>query len=280
MIELFQYDFMQRALISGLLVGIICPAIGVFLIMRRQSLIGDGLGHIAFAGVATGWLVGIYPVYSATAFTVIAAWGIEELRARRPAFADMMLAIFFYTGIALAIVFSSMIRTNNVNLISYLFGSIVTVTVQDLEVIACLTAVVLGVLTFIFKELVFLTFDEEVARVSGLPVKKINLILALLTALTVSVSMRIVGVLLVSALMVIPVAASLQLARSFRSTLINAIVISELSVFIGLVSSFFLSIASGGAIVLTAVVIFVIAFVLRQTLGMYGKQAGLPKIDC
>ena len=264
MLSIFAYDFMHRALLSGLLIGIICPLIGIFLTLRRQSLIGDGLGHIAFAGVTAGWFMGIYPVYSATALTVAAALGIEELRARRPAFADMILAIFFYTGMAAAILLSSLIKSSSVNLMSYLFGSIVTVTGQDLAVIAGLTVSVIGILLLVYKELVFLTFDEEVAGVSGLPVKKINMVLAVLTALTVAVAMRIVGVLLVSALMVIPVAASLQISRSFRSTIFLAVIISEVSVVGGLIASFFLKVASGGTIVLIAVAIFASAFVWRQ----------------
>lgn len=280
MLSILYYDFMQRALIAGLLIGIICPLIGVFLVLRRQSLIGDGLGHIAFAGVATGWLMGIYPVYTATIFTVSASLGIEELRARRPAFADMILAIFFYTGMAIAILFSSMIKTSNVNLVSYLFGSIVTVNQQDLKVIACLTCTVIAVLMFVYKELIFLTFDEEVAKVSGLPVKKINMVIALLTALTVSVSMRIVGVLLVAALMVIPAAASLQISRSFRTTILNAIFISEISVIVGLLFSFFLKVASGGTIVLTAVGIFTLCFIWRQTRTDHmGKNAIISKLN-
>lgn len=280
MLNLLHYDFMQRALIAGLLVGIICPLIGVFIVLRRQSLIGDGLGHIAFAGVATGWLLGIYPVYTATIFTVSAALGIEELRSRRPAYADMILAIFFYTGMAIAILFSSMIKTSNVNLVSYLFGSIVTVDLQDLQVIAGLTCTVITVLMFIYKELIFLTFDEEVAKVSGLPVKKINMVIALLTALTVSVSMRIVGVLLVAALMVIPAAASLQISRSFRATILNAILISEISVIVGLFSSFFLKVASGGTIVLTAVGMFMLCFMWRQLKTHHmGKNVMCSKVD-
>ncbi|MEN6567378.1 MAG: metal ABC transporter permease [Veillonellales bacterium] len=264
MLEMFQFDFMQRAVVAGVSIGLICPIIGVFIIMRRQSLIGDGLGHIAFAGVATGWLLGVYPVMSATVFTVAAALGIEELRARRPAFADMVLAIFFYTGMALAVLFSSMSKANNMNLMSYLFGSIVTVNLLDVEVIIGLAAVVLLIMRYIFKELLFMTFDEEAATVSGLPVRKINLIIALLTALTVSISMRIVGVLLVAALMIVPVAASLQISASFRRTVINSILISEVAVISGLVSSFYLNLASGGTIVLSAVFLFILAFGLRQ----------------
>lgn len=265
MLEVFQFDFMQRAFIAGISIGLICPIIGMFIIMRRQSLIGDGLGHIAFAGVATGWLLGLYPVMSATFFTVAAALGIEELRARRPAFGDMILAIFFYTGMALAVLFSSMSKASNVNLMSYLFGSIVTVSPLDVEVIVGLTVVVLLTMRYIFKELFFITFDEEAAIVSGLPVKNINLIVALLIALTVSISMRIVGVLLVAALMIVPVAASLQISASFRRTIVNGVIISEISVISGLLSSFYLNLASGGTIVLSAVFLFILAFGLRQT---------------
>ena len=264
MLEVFQFDFMQRAFIAGMSIGLICPIIGMFIIMRRQSLIGDGLGHIAFAGVATGSLLGLYPVMSATLFTVAAALGIEELRAKRPAFGDMILAIFFYTGMALAVLFSSMSKASNVNLMRYLFGSIVTVSPLDVKVIVVLAAVVLLTMRYIFKELFFITFDEEAAIVSGLPVKNINLIIALLIALTVSISMRIVGVLLVAALMIVPVAASLQISASFRRTIANAILISEISVISCLLSSFFLYLASGGTIVLSAVLLFVLAFGLRQ----------------
>lgn len=262
--EILQFDFMQRAVVAGLLVGLICPIIGIFIVMKKQSLVGDGLGHIAFAGVATGWLLGIYPVLCATVVTVLAALGIEELRSRRPAFGDMVLAIFFYSGIACAILFSSMAKTNATSLFSYLFGSIVTVSVQDVWTVAALAGVVLVILGGIFKELVFVTFDEEVARISGLPIKKINMVLAVLTALTVSISMRIVGILMVSALMVIPVAASLQISRSFRGTLINAVIISEVSVVTGLTTSFYLDFASGGTIVITAALLFIIAFTLKQ----------------
>jgi zinc transport system permease protein len=274
--DILQFDFMQRALVAGLLVGLICPAIGVFIILRKQSLIGDGLGHVAFAGVAIGWLLKIYPVASAMLVTVLAAVGIEEMRTRRPAFSDMILAVFSYIGIACAVLFSSMAKTNNSNLLGYLFGSIVTVNVQDVITIAILAAGVLLTLAVLFKQLLFVTFDEEVARISGLPVRRINLVLAVLTALTVSVSMRVVGILMVSALLVIPVAASLQISKSFKSTMINAVIISEFSVVSGLVASFYLNFASGGTIVLTAALVFVAGFVYKQIIvERLGKKASV-----
>lgn len=275
--DILQFDFMQRALVAGLLVGLICPAIGVFIILRKQSLIGDSLGHVAFTGVAIGWLMKIYPVVSAIIVTVLTAIGIEEMRIRRPAYSDMILAVFAYTGTACAVLFSSMAKTSSVNLLGYLFGSIVTVNAQDVITIAVLAAGVLLTLALLFKQLLFVTFDEDVARISGLPVRKINLVLAVLTALTVSVSMRVVGILMVSALLVIPVAASLQISKSFKSTLINAVIISELSVVIGLVASFYLSFASGGTIVLTAALAFVAGFVYKQVMtDRLGKKTSLP----
>lgn len=275
--DILQFDFMQRALVAGLLVGLICPVIGVFIILRKQSLIGDSLGHVAFTGVAIGWLMKIYPVVSAMIVTVLTAIGIEEMRIRRPAYSDMILAVFAYTGTACAVLFSSMAKTSSVNLLGYLFGSIVTVNAQDVITIAVLAAGVLLTLALLFKQLLFVTFDEDVARISGLPVRKINLVLAVLTALTVSVSMRVVGILMVSALLVIPVAASLQISKSFKSTLINAVIISELSVVIGLVASFYLSFASGGTIVLTAALAFVAGFVYKQVMTeRLGKKTSLP----
>ncbi|EGO65874.1 metal ABC transporter permease [Acetonema longum] len=264
MLEILEFDFMRRALIAGLLAGIICPVIGAFIVMRRQSLIGDGLGHIAFAGVVLGWLTGFYPVLTATAVTVAAGLGIEELRDRKPAFADMILAVFSYAGIGIAVLLSSMSKMSNVSLIGYLFGSIVTVSPEDVVTIGILATVVLVTVKVIYKELLFLTFDPEVAFVSGLPAKAVNLLFAALTAVTVSVSMRIVGILLVSALIVIPVAASLQISRSFRRTLINAVLISEVSVLVGLVTSFYLNAASGSTIVLTAVILFALSFLAKQ----------------
>ncbi len=157
-----------------------------------------------------------------------------------------------------------MAKINNVSLIGYLFGSIVTVTVQDLQITAVLTAGVLLTIKLLFKQLLFVTFDEEVAKINGLPVRKINLLLAILTALTVSIAMRVVGILMVSALMVIPVAASLQISKSFKNTLFNAVIISEISVLSGLIASFYLNFASGGTIVIMASAIFVGAFTYKQ----------------
>lgn len=264
MLEFWQYDFMQRALAAGLVVGAVSPALGTFLVVRRQALIGDGLGHIAFAGVAASWLIGLSPLLGALAFTMTAALGIEGLRRRAPGYADTVLGIFFYGGMALAAVFSSLGRASNVNLLSFLFGSILTVSPRDLGLIALLGSLSMGALLFFYRELVSIAFDEETARVGGLPVDCLNLLLALLTAATVSIAMRVVGLLLVAALMVIPVATALRTARSFRALFWQSILWGEISVAAGLIASFYLNLASGGSIVLAAGALFTLALLRRR----------------
>jgi len=279
MLELFQYAFMQHAILAGIMVACICPVIGIFLVVRRLALIGDGLGHISFAGVAAGWLWGVYPVYTAALFAVCGGIGIEMLRQKQRHYADMVLAVVFYTGIALAIVFTSMVRSSGTNLLSYLFGSIVTVTARDVTLIYGLGGGILLIIGLLYKELLYVSCDEDAARVNGLRVSCHNLLLVILTAVTVSVAMRVVGILLVSALMIVPVAAGLQMGRSFAGTMGWAVFFAEVSVVAGLYASFYLDFAPGGAIVLTAVLLFLLVFLSRMVCAVLRprvrKEAGL-----
>ncbi len=253
------YDFMQRALAAGLVTAVVCPLIGMFVVVRRQALIGDGLGHIAFAGVMGGYLLGIYPAAAAAAVTMLGAGAIEFVRRRHAHHADTALAIMFYTGIALAVIFSSMARTPGANMLGVLFGSILTVTTQDLVLILGCGAVVTAVVALLFDKLVLVAFDEEIAQVSGVNTGAFGVLLSVLTALVVVVGMRVVGILLVSALMVIPVAAAHLLRRGFRATLAWAVAFSILAVLGGLTLSFYLDIAPGGTIVITAVAVYLAA---------------------
>ena len=248
MLEMFETEFMQRAWLAGLIVAVICPLIGSFLVLRRQSMIGDGLGHIAFAGVAGGALMGWQPVLSAAAVTVLGALVIEWVRTRLAAFSEMILAIFFYSGIGLAVVFTSMNRMGGFNLSSILFGSLMTISSSDLWIVAGLGIFACIFVVLFYRPLQYLTFDETSARVAGLPADRLNMWLAVLTALTVALSMRIVGLLLVSAMMVIPVACALQTARSFAGTIYG-----------GLTLSYYANLAPGGTIVLTGTCIFILS---------------------
>jgi zinc transport system permease protein len=256
--ELFQYDFMQKAMIAGLITAVACPLIGIFVVVRRQAMIGDGLGHIAFAGVMGGYVLGVYPTGVAALVTMLGAAAIEFVRHRHIRHADTVLAIFFYSGIALAVIFSSMAKVPGNGMIGVLFGSILTVTGADLWLIAGSGVLVLGLMYRYFDRLMLMAFDEEVARVSGINTGLTGTIFSMMAALVVVVGMRVVGILLVSSLMVIPVAAAQLLRRGFRATLALAVAFSMISVLVGLVLAFSLDIAPGGTIVVTAVVIYLV----------------------
>jgi len=252
-------EFMRLAFAAGAIVGVLAPVVGFFLVQREMSLIGDGIGHVAFAGVAAGYLLGISPVWTALAAAIIGAVAIEWLRARKRAAGDQALAVVFYTGIAGGVVLISSAGALNANLFAYLFGSILTVTRGDLLVIACLGIAALAGIAFLLRSLLAVSIDEEGARVAGLPVPVLNGVVAMLAALTIGVSMRIVGILLIAALMVLPVIAAGRIAWSVRSTILIAIAIGLASVFAGLAISYYGDLAPGGAIVLVAAGSFVVA---------------------
>jgi zinc transport system permease protein len=252
-------EFMRLAFATGAIVGVLAPAVGFFLVQRRMSLIGDGIGHVAFAGVAFGYLVGVSPVATALVASVAGAIGIEWLRSRHRAVGDQALALLFYTGIALGVVLVSAAGALNANLFTYLFGSILTVTRGDLVLVAILGAFGLATVAVLYRALVAVALDEEGARVSGVPVGLLNVALAGLTGVTIAVSMRIVGILLIAALMVLPVIAAGRVAWSVRSTILIAIAIGLASVFAGLTISYYADLAPGGAIVLVAAGSFVLA---------------------
>lgn len=255
---------MQRALVAGVVIGTIAPMIGVFLVLRRLSLIADTLSHVALAGVAAGLLLQTYPLAGALVAALAGAVGIERLRASGRLFGEAALAIFLSGGFAVAVVLISLARGFNVDLFSYLFGAITVVQPRDLWVIMLLGLVVFAAVAVLSKELFAITFDEESARVQGVPVDLLNLLLTALVAVTVVVAMRIVGILLTSALLVIPAVTALRLARSFRATLVVAVGCSLVSVLVGMLVSFYLDIAAGGAIVLVALALFGAATLVRR----------------
>jgi zinc transport system permease protein len=256
--EFFQYDFMQRALLAGLITALICPLVGMFVVVRRQALIGDGLGHIAFAGVTGGYLLGVYPTAAAALLTMAGAAAIDYVRRRHAQHADTALAIFFYSGIALAVIFSSMARVPGNGLLGVLFGSILTVSAADLWLIFGCAGIVLAAIYLLYEKLVLLALDEDIAAVAGINTRTVSVIFSMLTALVVVVGMRVVGILLVSALMVIPVAAAHLMRRGFKQTLIWAVLFSLFAVLGGTIAAFYLDIAPGGTIVMTAVLIYVL----------------------
>jgi len=256
--EILTFDFMQRALAAALLVGLAAPMVGVFLVQRRLSLIGDGMGHVALSGVAVGVITKQAPVLTALVFAVLAAVVIELVRARGRTSADVALAVMFYGGIALGVVVFSKSETPT-NLDSYLFGAISTTTSTDLVVFAALAVVVVSTTWALGPRLFAVANDEEYARATGMRVTALNITLAVLTAVTVVVAMRVVGLLLISALMIVPNATAQLVAVSFRSAIRIAVVIGAVCSVGGVWTSYYVDAASGGTIVLLAIALFMVA---------------------
>jgi zinc transport system permease protein len=256
---MFEFEFMRLAFAAGVVIGLLAPVVGFFLVQRQMSLIGDGIGHVAFAGVAVGYLIGVSPVWTALLAAVVGAIAIEWLRARRKAAGDQALALVFYTGIAGGVVLISAAGALNANLFAYLFGSILTVTREDLFRIALLGFASLLLVAVLLRSLLAVAIDEEGARVSGLPVPWLNGAVSMLAALTIGISMRVVGILLIAALMVLPVIAAQRVAWSLRSTMGLSILIGLSSVLAGLSISYYANLPPGGTIVLTATGFFLVA---------------------
>jgi len=264
---MFESEFMRLAFGAGAIVGVLAPAVGFFLVQRRQSLVGDGIGHVAFAGVAAGILLDVSPVLTALVFAVVGGIAIELLRSRGRAAGDQALALVFYTGIALGVVLVAQAGALNVNLFQYLFGSILTITRSDLGLIAALGAVGIATIALLYRAFAAVIVDEEGARVAGVPIGSLNVALAALAAVTVALSMRVVGILLVAALMVLPVSAAGRLAWSMRSTLVLSMAIGLGSALAGLTVSYYADLPPGGTIVLVAATVYVGALALSAARG-------------
>ena len=251
----FDTTYMQLALIAGLAVGASAPLIGTFLVQKRLSLLGDGIGHVAVAGIGAGLLFGTSPTWTALVVAVVAALALEWLRSRGGTSGDLALALFFYGGIAAGVVLAGRSATNT-NLQPYLFGSILTVTENDVYTVVGLGALIVVAIAFSWRALFAVVLDEEAARVAGIPAGALNALLAALTAVTVAAAMRVTGVLLVAALMVLPVATSRVVARSFRTTTLGAGAVGVVAVVLGLAAARQWALAAGGAIVLVTLVLF------------------------
>lgn len=262
---MLELEFMRLAFAVGAIVGVLAPAVGFFLVERQQSLVGDGLGHVAFAGVAAGYLLGVDPVLTALAFAVAGGLAIEWLRTRGGAAGDQALALVFYTGIALGVVLVSSAGRLDVNLFQFLFGSILTVSWDDLWLVLALGLGSLAAIAVLYRGLVGAVLDEEGSRVAGVRVGWLNTTMAVLAALTIGISMRVVGILLVAALMALPVLAAQRVAWSLRSTLGVAMAIGLVSVTGGLSLAYYTDLAPGGTIVLLAAGAFACAAVLEAT---------------
>lgn len=263
MFDILQFAFMQRALVAGVAIAIVAPLIGMFLVVRRYSLMADTLAHVSLAGVALGILFNIHPLAGALLASLIAAVSIESIRRSKAGFEESALALFLSGGLALATVILSAAHSFNVNLLSFLFGSIATVAPSDVSMIITLGILVAVTILLFYKELFAVAFDEELAGAQGIKARAFGLVIMLLAAVTVSLALRIVGVLLTGALMVIPVVSALRFGYGFRDTLVLSIVFSVLAVISGLFLAFSFNLASGGVIVLLALFIFTLSALLH-----------------
>ncbi|HHY73331.1 MAG TPA: metal ABC transporter permease [Bacillus bacterium] len=278
--SLFQYEFLQNAFFTGIMIGFIAPLIGVFIVVRRLSLIADALSHITLAGIAASLLIEkkfaaiptLNPMYMGMAFSVFGALFIERLRKVYKHYEELAIPIILSGGVGLSVVFISLADGFNTDLFSFLFGSVTAVSRADVWTIFTVTIIVVLAIYLFFKELFVLSFDEEYAAVSGVNAKSIHFLFIIIVALVIAASMRIVGVLLVSALMTLPVAASIRIASGFKQTVIFSILFGEFAVIGGLVAAYYLDIAPGGTIVIFSIIILIAAICWKKIKFSFGKK--------
>lgn len=269
---LMQYEFLQNAFLTGMIIGVIAPLLGVFIVVRRLSLIADALSHVTLAGIAASLLLekkflvfsGVNPLYMGMAFSVTGSLFIEKLRTVYKHYQELAIPIILSGGIGLGVIFISLADGFNTDLFSYLFGSVSAVSRMDLWTIAIISILVILLVVLLYKELFLLSFDEEYARATGIAAKTLHFIFIVMVALVIAASMRIVGILLVSSLMTLPVAASIRFAKGFKQTIFFSILFGEISVLGGLFLSYYLDLAPGGTIVMIAVLILVLAIWLKK----------------
>jgi len=269
--DFLQFDFLRHTFLTGLLIGLIAPLLGTFLVVRRLSLLADALSHVTLAGIAFGLFIEkkmaipmITPLYSGMGFSVLGAILIEKLRSVYKAYQEIGIPIILSGGVGLSVIFISLANGFNTDLFNYLFGSVSAVSKNDFLTILSIAVIIIILIFIFYKELLTLSFDEEHATISGIHSKRIHFLFIVLTALVIAASIRIVGVLLVSALMTLPIAAAMKLAKSFKQLIFLSIIFGEISVIFGLISGYYLSIPPGGTIVMISIFILLLTIVINR----------------
>ncbi|MFE8703182.1 metal ABC transporter permease [Cytobacillus sp. FJAT-54145] len=269
---ILQYEFLQNAFLTGIIIGIIAPLLGVFIVVRRLSLIADALSHVTLAGIAASLFLekkfmltsGLNPMYMGMAFSVMGSLFIEKLRGVYKHYQELAIPIILSGGIGLGVIFISLADGFNTDLFSYLFGSVSAVSRTDLYIIIFISIIVIALIIVLYKELFLLSFDEEHAKASGIAAKSIHFVFIIMVALVIAASMRVVGILLVSSLMTLPVAASIRIAKGFKQTIFLSVLFGETSVLGGLTISYYLDLAPGGTIVMIAVLILILTILIKK----------------
>jgi len=274
--DILSFGFMQNAIISGIAISLICSTVGLFLVLRKYSLFGDALAHSAFGGVALGLFLGVYPLWAAYVVSILSALGLTKIRQKFDISGDAIIAILLSSGIAIGIVLISLSGGFSIDIFSFLFGSILLVSTENVIMVLGMSAVIFIILITGYKKFMYITFSEEQAQVSGIPVQKLNYLLIAIAGITVVTSMQLVGVLLVSALFVIPNVTAMMFKRSFKQTIILSMSFSVFSTVAGIMISYPLDIAPSGMVVLLAIMLFIGSLIIKSA-GMI-KTAGIsPK---
>lgn len=263
-LDFLSYGFVQRAIFSGLIVAITCSVIGIFLVLKRQSLFGDAISHMSFGGIAIGTFLNIYPIWTAMGFSIVAALAIAKIRQSTKLPPDSMVAVMLSLGLGIGVTLVSLSNGFSMDLFSFLFGSILLVNYEDIFQIVVVAIIVVSIIMVYYKKFVYIAFDEDQAKISGIPVEKLNYLFTVLVAITIIVSMKLVGILLISSLIVIPNITALLFNKGFKKTLSFSIILSTSSVFVGIILSYYYNIAPSGVIVLLSTSGFIIAFLVRN----------------
>jgi zinc transport system permease protein len=269
--EIFTFSFMHRALISGIAIAILCSVIGLFLVLRRYSLFGDAIAHSSFGGIAVGLLAGVYPLWTAYGVSIISALIITRIKDRYNISGDASIAVLLSSGIAVGLVIIGLSGGFTIDIFSFLFGSILLVSVNDTVLILALTGSILVVILLLYRQILYSTFNEQQAKVSGIPVEKINYLIIFLAGITVVTSIQLVGVLLISALFVIPNVSAIMFGKGFKQTVIISICFSIFSVVTGIIISYIFDITPAGTIVLLSIGLFVGTIGIKST-GLLAKN--------
>lgn len=277
-LEIFTYGFMQRALVSGIAIALLCSVVGLFLVLRRYSLFGDAVAHSSFGGIALGLLLGIYPMWTAYVISLISAAIITRLKQKFDISGEASVAILLSSGIAIGLILISISGGFSVDIFSFLFGSILLVSTEDTILILGLTGAILIVILLLYRELIYSTFNEEQAKVSGIPVEKINYLIVFIAGITVVTSIQLVGILLISALFVIPNVTAIMFGRSFKQTAILSISFAISAVVIGILISYLLDITPSGSIVMLSITIFGVTIGLKS-LGLINRSLKIKKLS-
>ena len=269
--EIFNYGFMQRAFVVGILLAAVIPCIGIVIVFKRLSMIGDALSHTSLAGVAAGLILGINPVAAAAIACITASLGIELIRRKLPRYSEMSIAIIMSAGVGLAGVLSGFVK-NAANFNSFLFGSIVAISDMELHLVVAVSAAVLLMFLLLYKELFYVSLDEQSARLAGVPVRTVNFLFTFLIAVTVSVAARTVGALIVSSMMVVPVACAMQFGKNYRQTVLWAVGLDVTFMITGLFAAYYLGLQTGGTIVLVGVLFLLLVFAGKGLFRRIGSQ--------